>query len=206
VTAAAREGAHDLRSVSARLQASGRLAHSRSSRRPASQLLCVQLAQSNPIQSADPQLRGSRMILLPRISPGPRNKDGYETKYAAAEGKLTRKAPNASSTSGTSGTSGAARQKPRPRGISATGCLYAARRAGPRAPWHLRLRGIPDMRGGDGATARRIERGLEASLARISANTRLEADLEEVVGVAEGPQHRKLRGTIGGEWGSCSDA
>jgi hypothetical protein len=56
--------------VSARLQASGRLAHSRASRRPASQLHWQILSRSSKEMLLG---RALVMILLPRISPGPRN-------------------------------------------------------------------------------------------------------------------------------------
>ena len=81
--------------VSARLQASGRLAHPRASRRLASQLQLADPQQILPVML----LAEPRMIMLPRISPGPRNQDEYG--LCCGKGETHQEAPNASSTCGT---------------------------------------------------------------------------------------------------------
>jgi hypothetical protein len=62
-----------------------RLAHSSLFRRPASQLPILQLARSNWRILQGMRLAESRMILPPRISPGPRNQDEYDMCYGNGE-------------------------------------------------------------------------------------------------------------------------
>jgi hypothetical protein len=93
-------------------------------------------------QSADAQqiLQGMllvelRMILPPRISPGPRNQNEYE--ICCGKRETDQEAPD------TSSTSGAASQKPS-RVVVRHFCdwLGAVTRASPKVPRHLSLRGF----------------------------------------------------------------
>lgn len=69
------------------------------SRRPASQLPILQLAQSNWRILQGMRLAESRMTLPPRISPGPRNQDEYD--MYCGKGETHQDAPNASFTCST---------------------------------------------------------------------------------------------------------
>ena len=96
--------------LTARPKASGRLVDWHipgPSRRPASQLPILQLARSNWRIIQGTLLAESRMILPPRISPGPRKQDEYD--MCCGHGETHQEAPDASSTCGTWGS---ARQKP----------------------------------------------------------------------------------------------
>jgi hypothetical protein len=143
--------------LSARPKASGRLVDWHIpglSRRPASQLPILQLAQSNRHILQGMRLAESRMILPPRISPGLRNQDEYD--MCCGKGETHQDAPNASFTCSTWGT---ARQKTG-RVVLRHFCdwllccnegrpLSTASQSPERAA----------VRGGDGATTRQIARG-----------------------------------------------
>jgi hypothetical protein len=142
--------------LSGRPKASGRLAdwHIRGlSRRPASQLPILQLARSHSPILQGMLLAESRMILPPRISPGPRNQDEYD--MCCDNGETHQEAPHTSSTCGTWGT---ARQQPG-RVVVRHFCdwLWCCNEGKP-CPRLLSLRSTL-QRGGDGATTRQIARG-----------------------------------------------
>jgi hypothetical protein len=90
------------------------------------------------------------MILPPRISPGPRNQDGYD--MCCGNGETHQGAHDASSTCGTWGTA-------RPRRREAFLRLAIVRQRGQAVCTASQSPEQAAVRGGDGATTRQIARG-----------------------------------------------
>jgi hypothetical protein len=139
------------------------------SRRPASQLpvLQLQLVRCHWRILQEIHLPESRMILLPRISQGPRNQDEYD--MCCGKGGTHQEAPNASFTCSTWGT---ARQKPG-RVVLRHFCdwLCVLQRGQALSTASLSPERAA-VRGGDSATTRQIARGSGRCRARNSANAR----------------------------------
>jgi hypothetical protein len=118
-------------------------------------------------QLADPprSLAKHRMILLPRISPGPRNQEGYD--MCCGKGGTHQEAPNESFTC----TWGTPRQKS-DHVILRHFCDWLLCSEGRLCPRPSLLPERAVVRGGDGATTRQIARGSGRCRARNSANAR----------------------------------